>query len=103
MDIIKQRRDLRKERIEEIETALKIYVEVLGKGNLNFTYDSVVMSVISSFYCTKRYAREYIDIALYKAELTKEDLLPSWRKKEGVRFDLIKNRNQLKRGINTNE
>jgi hypothetical protein len=103
MDIIKQRQDLRKDRIEQIETALKIYVEVLGKRNLNFTYDSIIMATISQFYCTKRYAKEYIDLALYKVELTKEDLIPSWEKNKGVRFELIKNKNQLKRGVLSNE
>ncbi len=99
MDIIAKRQEIRKARIEEIEIALKIYIEKLGKSNLNFTYESIVMAVETNFYCTKRYAREYVDLALYKVELEKSDLLPSWNKKKGVRFQLIKNIREMGRSI----
>ncbi len=100
MDIIKKRQLIRKERIEAIEQSLKIYIEKLGKSNLNFTYDSILMAVETNFYCTKRFAKEYIDVALYKVELTKENLLPFWNKNKGIRFQLIKNKTQMKRGMN---
>ena len=99
MDIIQKRRDVRKERIEEIEQALKIYIEKLGKDNLNFTYNSILMAVEDNFYCTKKSAKEYVDVALYKTDLTISNLLPIWKEKQTKRFELIRNKTQTKRGI----
>ena len=99
MDIIQFRRDVRKERIEAIAQALKIYIEELGKSNLNFTYESIFLTVEATFYCTKRFAKEYTDVALHKVDLTKNDLLPIWKEKQGRKFELIKNKTQMKRGL----
>ncbi len=99
MDIIEKRRQLRKERIEAISQALKIYIKELGKNNLNFTYKSILMAVETNFYCTKRYAKEYIEVALYQVELTKNDLFPIWKEKQGKRFELIKNKTEMSKGF----
>ena len=99
MDIIEKRQLVRKGRIEAIAQALKIYIEELGKNNLNFTYNSVLMAIETNFYCTKRFAKEYLEVALYQVELTKNDLLSMWKEKQGRKFELIKNKTEMKKGL----
>lgn len=76
MDIISIRRTKRNEIIESISKAIIKSIELSQEveENYSFDYESILVATQARFNCTRRTAREYTDIALYKVGLTKSEL-----------------------------
>ena len=72
MNIIAMRQETRKSIILDIVKSIN---KSLDKNtNRQFDYESIVIAIQSEYYCTRRTAREYADIALYKIGIDKNDL-----------------------------
>lgn len=74
MNIIQKRREKRKEIINRITKGLKNSIKEYGKYRLPFSFESVITAVQAKFHCARRTAIEYLNIALYNAELTSSNL-----------------------------
>jgi len=74
MNIIQKRREQREEIINRIAKGLKNSIKKYGKEGLPFNFESVLITVQANFYCTRRTAKEYVNIAFYKTGLTRSNL-----------------------------
>jgi len=74
MNVIQKRKKQRKEIINRITKGLKNAIKKYGEGGLPFSFESAIIAVQANFHCARRTAIEYLNIALYNAELTKSNL-----------------------------
>lgn len=92
MDIIQIRRDIRKERIERIAQGLTNAIKKFGK-ELPFNFESIIISALAKFGVTRRVAMEYIDVALFKVELTRSNL--SQKKGFFMKFEMPETKEEV--------
>lgn len=73
MDIIKKRRNEKKEIIDRITIGLK---KLIKKGGKNFplNFETIVMTIQSNISCSKRTAQEYANLSLFNVDMTRADL-----------------------------
>lgn len=68
MKLIKIMKTSKREiQIRRIEKSIKQSIE--NNGEIIFTYDELVLAVITNLYLCKSTAKEYIDVALYKLNI----------------------------------
>lgn len=74
MDITQINTEKRMQIINRLVKSLKTSIEKSGNGELTFDFESIVIAVQASSYCSRRVAMEYANVALYKVGLDRADL-----------------------------
>lgn len=73
MDIIKKRRKEKEDMINRITEGLRKVIKKCN-GNFPINFKTIVMTIQSSIYCSKRTAEDYANLALFKVGMTRTDL-----------------------------
>ena len=96
MDIIKKRKDERKSNIDRITLGLKALIKKCGR-NFPLNFDSIVLTIQSNLFCSRRTAIEYANLALFNVNMTQADLPYSSRGYD-LRLEIPDSKKEVKNG-----